>query len=49
VPALKQFAIVLTAVFSVWWLVNVVVTIRGVINKSILDVTPTFKGDIPYL
>ncbi|MFW6414589.1 MAG: hypothetical protein ACOCZS_04730, partial [Verrucomicrobiota bacterium] len=46
---LKVCALVLTAVFSTWWVVNVILTIRGMLNKSIFDVAPTFKGDIPYL
>lgn len=48
-PMLKTVAMVLAAVFSVWWAVNMVLTVRGMINKSIFDVAPTFKGDIPYL
>ncbi len=48
-PFFKTIAIVLTVIFSIWWLVNLVLTIRGIINKSIFDVAPTFKGDIPYL
>jgi len=29
--------------------VNVVLTIRGMLDRTIFDVAPTFKGDIPYL
>jgi len=48
-PFLKTIAIVLATVFSIWWIVNLVLTIRGMLNRSIFDVAPTFKGDIPYL
>lgn len=48
-PMLRTFGMVLASVFSMWWLINVVLTIRGMLNKSIFDVAPTFKGDIPYL
>ncbi len=48
-PLMRNFAVVLTIVFSLWWVVNLVLTIRGVINRTIFDVSPTFKGDIPYL
>ncbi|HIJ69894.1 MAG TPA: hypothetical protein HPP87_00855 [Planctomycetes bacterium] len=48
-PLLKNFAVVLTIVFTLWWAVNFVLTIRGMVNKTIFDVSPTFKGDIPYL
>lgn len=49
IPFLKVCALVLTVVFSIWWVVNVILTVRGMLNKSIFDVAPTFKGDIPYL
>jgi tellurite resistance protein TehA-like permease len=48
-PLLRNFAVVLTIVFTLWWFVNFVLTIRGMINRTIFDVSPTFKGDIPYL
>jgi len=48
-PFMRNFAVVLTIVFSLWWVVNLVLTIRGMINRTIFDVSPTFKGDIPYL
>jgi len=48
-PLLRNFAVVLAIVFSLWWIVNFVLTIRGMINRTIFDVSPTFKGDIPYL
>lgn len=48
-PFLKATAVTLTVIFSVWWVVNILLTIRGMINKTIFDVAPTFKGDIPYL
>lgn len=48
-PMLKVVGMVLATVFSAWWAVNMVLTVRGMINKSIFDVAPTFKGDIPYL
>ena len=49
IPLLRTVAVVLAVAFSIWWLVNVVLTIRGMINRTIFDVSPTFKGDIPYL
>ncbi len=49
VPLFKVVAVALTLVFSIWWLVNVVLTVRGMFTKRIFDVAPTFKGDIPYL
>lgn len=49
IALLQQVAIVLAIVVSLWWLVNVTLTIRGILNRSIFDVAPTFKGDIPYL
>jgi len=48
-PLLRNFAVVLTIVFTLWWTVNFILTIRGMVNKTIFDVSPTFKGDIPYL
>jgi len=48
-PFLRTFAVVLAIVFSIWWVVNFILTIRGMLNKTIFDVSPTFKGDIPYL
>ena len=48
-PFLKNFAVGLTVIFTLWWAVNFVLTVRGMINRSIFDVSPTFKGDIPYL
>lgn len=48
-PLLKNIAVVLTIVFSLWWVINLVLTIRGMCNRTIFDVSPTFKGDIPYL
>jgi len=48
-PLLRKFAVVLTIVFTLWWAVNFILTIRGMVNKTIFDVSPTFKGDIPYL
>jgi len=48
-PLLRNFAVVLTIVFTLWWAVNFILTIRGMVNKTIFDVSPTFKGDIPYL
>ena len=49
IPLLRNIGIILAVVFSIWWAVNVVLTIRGMLNKTIFDVAPTFKGDIPYL
>jgi len=48
-PFLKNVAIILAVALSLSWLVNLILTIRGMIDKSIFDVAPTFKGDIPYL
>jgi len=48
-PFLKTVAVVLATVFTLWWIVNLVLTIRGMLNRTIFDVAPTFKGDIPYL
>jgi C4-dicarboxylate transporter/malic acid transport protein len=48
-PVLKDFAVILAVVFTLWWIVNSILTIRGMINRTIFDVSPTFKGDIPYL
>ena len=46
---LSNCAVVLTIVLTLWWIVNCIVTIRGMVNRTIFDVSPTFKGDIPYL
>jgi tellurite resistance protein TehA-like permease len=48
-PLLRNFAVILAIVFTLWWVVNFILTIRGMVNKTIFDVSPTFKGDIPYL
>lgn len=48
-PVLRSFAVILTIIFSLWWIVNLILTIRGMVNRTIFDVSPTFKGDIPYL
>lgn len=48
-PLLRNFAVILTIIFSLWWIVNLILTIRGMMNRTIFDVSPTFKGDIPYL
>jgi len=45
----KYVAVVLAVIWSGWWGLNVVFTIKGIKNRSIFDVAPTFKGDIPYL
>jgi len=49
IPLLRNVGIIFAVIFSIWWAVNVVLTIRGMLNKTIFDVAPTFKGDIPYL
>jgi len=46
---IKGVAVVLAAGLSLVWAVNLVLTIRGMANRTIFDVSPTFKGDIPYL
>ena len=48
-PFMKYFAIVMATVLAAAWAVNLILTIRGMINRTIFDVSPTFKGDIPYL
>ncbi len=48
-PILRTIAIVLAGIISICWIVNAVLTIRGMLNRTIFDVAPTFKGDIPYL
>jgi tellurite resistance protein TehA-like permease len=45
----KYVAIVLAVGLLAAWIVILVLTIRGMIDRSIFDVSPTFKGDIPYL
>jgi tellurite resistance protein TehA-like permease len=49
IPLLRSVAVVLGVAFGLWWFVNVVLGIRGMLNRTIFDVAPTFKGDIPYL
>jgi len=49
IPLLRTIAVILAIVFSVWWVVNSILTVRGMVNRTIFDVSPTFKGDIPYL
>ncbi|MBN1472100.1 MAG: hypothetical protein JW925_09995 [Syntrophaceae bacterium] len=46
---IKYIAIALAGLLTVAWIINVVLTIRGMIDRTIFDVSPTFKGDIPYL
>jgi tellurite resistance protein TehA-like permease len=45
----KDIAIVLAVLLVLAWIINLILTIRGMINRTIFDVSPTFKGDIPYL
>jgi len=46
---IKDIAIVLTVLLVAGWLINLILTIKGMIDRTIFDVSPTFKGDIPYL
>jgi len=46
---IKDVAIVLTVPLVAAWGINVILTIKGMIDTTIFDVSPTFKGDIPYL
>ena len=46
---MKTLAWILTILLSAAWVVNFVLTVRGMLDRSIFDVSPTFKGDIPYL
>jgi C4-dicarboxylate transporter/malic acid transport protein len=48
-PFMKYFAVVMATVLATAWTVNLILTVRGMINRTIFDVSPTFKGDIPYL
>ena len=46
---IKNVAIVLAVLLIAAWIINVILTIKGMIDRTIFDVSPTFKGDIPYL
>jgi len=46
---IKDVAIVLTGLLVTAWVINLILTVKGMINRTIFDVSPTFKGDIPYL
>ena len=46
---IKDVAIVLAVLLVIAWGINLILTIKGMINRTIFDVSPTFKGDIPYL
>ena len=46
---IKDIAIVLTVLLVVTWGINLILTVKGMIDRTIFDVSPTFKGDIPYL
>jgi len=46
---MKYFAIGMAIALTIAWTVNIFLTIRGMVNRTIFDVSPTFKGDIPYL
>ncbi len=45
----KEVAIVLTVLLIIGWVINLILTIRGMINKSIFDVSPSFKEELPRL
>ncbi len=46
---IKDVAIVLSVLLVAAWVINLILTIKGMIDRTIFDVSPTFKGDIPYL
>jgi tellurite resistance protein TehA-like permease len=46
---IKNVSVVLIVPLVTAWCVNVILTVRGIIDRTIFDVSPTFKGDIPYL
>ena len=46
---IKDIAIALTVLLVAAWVINVILTVKGMIDRTIFDVSPTFKGDIPYL
>ncbi|MDP8290341.1 MAG: hypothetical protein P9M02_05200 [Candidatus Susulua stagnicola] len=46
---IKDIAIVLAVLLVVAWIINLTLTVKGIIDRTIFDVSPTFKGDIPYL
>jgi len=46
---IKYIAIALAVLIIAAWVVNLILTIKGIIDRTIFDVSPTFKGDIPYL
>ncbi|MDP8218299.1 MAG: hypothetical protein P9M03_06195 [Candidatus Theseobacter exili] len=46
---IRDVAVVLATMLIIAWIVNLILTIKGMINRTIFDVSPTFKGDIPYL
>lgn len=48
-PFLYDVAVVLTVLLVAAWVIIFVLTIKGALNRTIFDVSPTFKGDIPYL
>ena len=46
---IKDVAIGLTVLLVAAWGINLILTVKGMIDRTIFDVSPTFKGDIPYL
>jgi tellurite resistance protein TehA-like permease len=48
-PFLHNVAVVLTALLVTAWIIVFALTLKGALNRTIFDVSPTFKGDIPYL
>lgn len=48
-PGLRSVAAVLTVLLLLAWTVTALLTVRGMITRSIFAIAPTFKGDIPYL
>jgi len=49
IPFIREVGVVLAIALSLIWGVNLILTVRGMANRTIFDVSPTFKGDIPYL
>ncbi len=45
----KDVAIVLASLLVIGWVVNLILTIKKMIDRTIFDVSPSFKEEIPYL
>jgi tellurite resistance protein TehA-like permease len=46
---IRSVAVVLAALLVFFWSIIFALTVKGIADRSIFDVSPTFKGDIPYL